>query len=243
MSIVKNYEPEIKAAIKIFWETRASQILNQQQRKVSDAGMRGAVTGGKQMDGFITLFKKISLDFGVPEDSIYLKGTNLPGFFRPTKDWDLVIISPQKHLIACLELKSQVGSFGNNFNNRSEEAIGSAVDLWTAFREGAFPNQQSPWVGYLMVVEKSLLSSRPVSVGRSPFRIFDEFINTSYLERYKLLCKKLSLERHYSSTSLIWTSDAGQEITYGYVDNELSFSKFIESFAGYITGKLSEFGV
>ena len=38
-------------------------------------------------------------------------------------------------LLAVIELKSQVGpSFGNNFNNRTEEAIGSAVDFWTAYR-------------------------------------------------------------------------------------------------------------
>jgi len=43
------------------------------------------------------------------------------------------------HLFVAIEAKSQVGpSFGNNFNNRTEEAMGSALDLWTAFREGAF---------------------------------------------------------------------------------------------------------
>ena len=58
------------------------------------------------------------------------------------------------HLIAALELKSQVGpSFGNNFNNRTEEAIGTAHDLWTAYREGAFGDQAKPFVGWLMMVE------------------------------------------------------------------------------------------
>jgi hypothetical protein len=33
-------------------------------------------------------------------------------------------------LVATVEVKSQVGSFGNNFNNRVEEAIGSATDFW-----------------------------------------------------------------------------------------------------------------
>jgi hypothetical protein len=59
----------------------------------------------------------------------------LPGFFRPTKLWDMLVIHEGK-LIAAIELKSQVGpSFGNNFNNRTEEAIGNAHDLWTAYRE------------------------------------------------------------------------------------------------------------
>ena len=58
------------------------------------------------------------------------KVLTLPGFFRPTKLWDLLIIN-QGGLVAALELKSQVGpSFGNNFNNRTEEALGTAVDLW-----------------------------------------------------------------------------------------------------------------
>lgn len=35
-------------------------------------------------------------------------------------------------LLAAIELKSQSESFGNNFNNRSEEVIGSARDFWLA---------------------------------------------------------------------------------------------------------------
>ena len=53
----------------------------------------------------------------------------LPGYFRPTKLWDLLVIN-QGRLVAALELKSQIGpSFGNNFNNRTEEALGTAIDF------------------------------------------------------------------------------------------------------------------
>ena len=121
----------------------------------SDQGNRNAVTGGKQLDGFINLMTKVAIDIGIPENCIYAKGNKIPGFFRPTKDWDLLIISPKGKLISVLEFKSQVGSFGNNFNNRTEEALGSAVDLWTAFRENGYPQKQPPWVGYLMLVEKN----------------------------------------------------------------------------------------
>ena len=55
---------------------------------------------------------------------------------------------------AAIEFKSQVGpSFGNNFNNRSEEAIGSATDVWAAYREGAFRPSPRPFLGYLMLLE------------------------------------------------------------------------------------------
>jgi hypothetical protein len=49
------------------------------------------------------------------------------------------VLVHQRELIAAMEFKSQIGhSFGNNFNNRTEEALGSATDIWAANREGAF---------------------------------------------------------------------------------------------------------
>ncbi len=190
------------------------------------------------MDGFITLLKKIAMDSGIPEKCIYTKSNHLPGYFRPTKDWDLLIISPTQKLIAVIELKSQVGSFGNNFNNRTEEALGSAVDLWTAFRENVFPLQQAPWVGYLMAVEKSNKSTAPVRITEPYFEVLEEFKNTSYLDRYAILCRKLILERHYTSTALLWTSN---DSTYGSVADDISINTFLLSFAGYLQGVITEF--
>jgi len=242
MTVLENYDTQVKEAVELFWKTRDTQKQRQLESEIQDAGMRGAVTGGKQMDGFIHLLKQISIDSGVSDEYIYIKGNKLPGFFRPTKDWDFLIVSPKKHLISCIEFKSQVGSFGNNFNNRTEEALGTAVDIWTAFREGAFPNQEAPWIGYLLVVERKRKSSIPVKVRETHFKVFKEFIRTSYLDRYKILCKKLMLERHYNSASMIWTSNnLDSNITYGYMDNELSFDRFVESFVGFLRGKMSEF--
>jgi len=100
------------------------------------------VTGGAQMDGFISLFKKLITSAGIPANCVFSnKSLELPGFFRPTKAWDLLVIK-NHHLIAAVEAKSQVGpSFGNNFNNRTEEAMGTALDLWTAYRENAFRDE------------------------------------------------------------------------------------------------------
>src|SRR3954453_10608895 len=49
----------------------------------------------------------------------------------------------------------------NNYTNRTEEAIGSATDLWTAYREGAFKPSPRPWVGYLMLLEEASQSTQP----------------------------------------------------------------------------------
>lgn len=139
----KKYDTLLAKAVKQFWLTRASQANT---KKKSDQGTRSSVTGGKQLDGFIDLLVKVSKDLGIPDNCIFTKRNQLPEFFRPTKDWDFLIISPKNRLLTVVELKSQVGSFGNNFNNRTEEALGSAFDLWTAFREKGFSQSQPPRV-------------------------------------------------------------------------------------------------
>lgn len=237
MNILK-YRDLIDDAIKFFWQTRNKQLTNQNSRNIQDSGNRGAVTGGKQLNGFLNLFRQIAIDTGIPEECIFLKGNNIPGYFRPTKDWDLLIISPNKKLISVIELKSQVGSFGNNFNNRTEEALGSAVDLWTAFREKAFPNQSAPWLGYFLIVEKSQKSTSPVRISEPHFNAFPEFKDSSYLDRYKILCQKLMLERHYSQCGLLWSQD---DYSYGNIEQNISIDSFISSFIGHLTGQINEF--
>ncbi len=84
-------------------------------------------------------------------------------------------------LLASIEFKAQVGpSFGNNFNNRVEEAIGNSIDLLTAFREGKFKPSQRPWLGWLMLLEDAPKSTSPVRVGEPHFKVFSEFEKTSY---------------------------------------------------------------
>jgi hypothetical protein len=106
------------------------QRARQLQTGKADQGLRSAVTGGAQMDGFIDLFTSLIVAAGIPEQFVFRKrAVELPGFFRPTKEWDLLVVR-DKTLLAAIEAKSQVGpSFGNNFNNRTEEAMGSALDF------------------------------------------------------------------------------------------------------------------
>jgi Restriction endonuclease XhoI len=120
-------------AVARYWKTRKGQRDKQKQTGRADQGLRSAVTGGAQMDGFIDLFTEIITDSGVSDRYVFTKrAVELPGFFRPTKEWDLLVVREDTLLVA-IEAKSQVGpSFGNNFNNRTEEAMGSALDLWTA---------------------------------------------------------------------------------------------------------------
>jgi len=150
-----------------------------------------------------------------------------PGFFRATKDWDLIAVV-DGNLVAVVEFKSQVGSFGNNFNNRTEEALGNATDLWTAYRDGAFKSSQRPWLGYFMLCEDAPKSTRARKSFPEPhFDVFREFRSTSYADRYALLCKRLVRERLYDSACLLLsTKDTGPLGDYREPDHELSFQVF-----------------
>ena len=206
---LKNLDKKTKTAVAHYWITRQSQRNKQGKNGRKDAGLRSAVTGGAQLDGFINLFTDLILEVGIDSKSVFQKRSlELPGFFRPTKEWDLLGIKENK-LVLAIEAKSQVGpSFGNNFNNRTEEAMGSSLDLWTAFREGAFNGGVQPFLGYFFMLEDCEASNRPVRVKEPHFKIFPEFVGASYMKRYELFCRKLVLERHYTSASFITSNEA-----------------------------------
>ena len=169
------------------------------------------MTGGAQMDGFIELLTKLVIEAGIDRQPRLLQGVpRLPGYFRPTKKWDfLVVVKGQ--LVAALEAKSQVGpSFGNNFNNRTEEAMGSALDLWTAFREKAFGSEVRPWLGYIFLLDDCPKSRTSVAVKEPHFKVFEEFRNSSYAKRYELFCRRLVLERHYDSAAFLLSGCRGR---------------------------------
>ena len=159
----------------------------------------------------------------------------LPGFFRPTKEWDLLVVHDAQ-LILSLESKSQVGpSFGNNFNNRTEEAMGSALDLWTAYREGAFNKTIRPWLGYIFLLEDSEGSRRPVKVKEPHFKVFPEFVGASYAKRYELFCRKLVRERHYNTSAFLLSEPkTGLNGAYTEPAEDLGFLQFAKSMAAHV---------
>jgi len=193
------------------------------------------VTGGAQMDGFVDLFTDLIADAGIPREFIFRKrAVEIPGFFRPTKEWDLLVVRDRK-LIAAIEAKSQVGpSFGNNFNNRTEEAMGSAVDLWTAFRERAFLNSTQPFIGYFFMLEDCEASKRPVAVQEPHFKVFPEFHGASYMRRYELFCRKLVLERHYTAAAFLTSaSKTGLQGDFDTPAEDLALERFAKALTAH----------
>jgi len=61
--------------------TRDAQRKKQEEGGKTDQGLRSAVTGGAQMDGFIDLFTKLVTQVGIPGNYIFRKkAVELPGF-------------------------------------------------------------------------------------------------------------------------------------------------------------------
>ncbi len=235
-----DYERKAREATMVFWGNREKARQKQIEAGKADQGERAGVTGGKNMDGFLSLIIDIIQANGPATAQVHLQRSVLclPGYFRPTKLWDVLVLN-RNQLIAAIELKSQVGpSFGNNFNNRTEEAIGTAHDLWTAYREGAFGNQPRPFVGWLMMVEDAPESRRPVT-DRSPhFPVFPEFQKASYLNRYDILCQRLAKEQLYGSATILASPrTASATGDYSELSGLTSLKTFVTTLAGHMAAE------
>lgn len=232
-----NYEDKAYEAVKAFWGNREAARQRQIALGKADQGERAGVTAGKNLDGFLALMMDLVNANGLTDAQIHQNRAmlSLPGYFRPTKLWDLLVIH-KTELIAAIELKSQVGpSFGNNFNNRTEEAIGTAQDLWTAYREGAFGKQPRPFVGWLMIVEDAPESRKAVSSSSPHFAIFPEFEGASYLQRYDLLCQRLVQEQLYTAATILGTKrDAVDSGKFSQLSSMTGLKSFVSTFAGHI---------
>ena len=217
-----DFDEQIANAVEQFWKGRTGTTSSTGQ-----SGSRGKVISGKNMDGFVGLVGSVVRHCGLSDSAIRTSKREvvLPGYFRATKDWDALVIS-RGRLLGAFEFKSQVGSFGNNFNNRSEEVIGSAADLWMAHHHGAFSDKPAsgplpiaesqlsllnpalqtdprpPFIGWLMLLEDCAKSRTPVRCNERHFKVFSEFREASYARRYQILCERLVERRLYSAAAL-----------------------------------------
>lgn len=198
------FEDRIQVGLNDWLAIRNAQTAKQLASGRVDAGTRGAVTGGAHLHSLTQAVSEMFVASGIQPRSIKARGMELPGFYRPSKNWDLVVVEDDV-LVAAIEFKSQVGSFGNNFNNRTEEAIGNAIDLRKAYKAG-FLGTVPPWIGYVFVLEDSPKSANPVRVARTPFPTDSVFTGASYQDRYQLLFRRLVREGLYDAACFLTQS-------------------------------------
>ena len=201
--MLNDLDERFQAAVQFFWDTRERQQQKQIDAGKTDAGTRGAVTGGTHLGALEELLTDVIVDAGIERSHVRARSSlELPGYYRPEKQWDLLVVVDGQLLVA-IEFKSQVGpSFGNNFNNRTEEAIGNAEDVWTAYREGRFGKHHAPFLGYFFLLEDCAKVQVPVKNSEPYFEVDPIFKGASYAKRYKVLCERLVLERKYTSACL-----------------------------------------
>jgi Restriction endonuclease XhoI len=184
------------------------------------------------------LIRDLFIDAGFPAYSVHKnKGSNLelPGHYRPSKNWDIVVVH-NGLLVAAIECKSQtgkpgeMGEIGKNFNNRIEEAIGSAKDLLRAYEKGRV-GRIRPWMGYFFILEDSEDSRH--EVGQSADTLIkrdDAFRGSSYIERYRLFLMRLIEDKVYDAACFL-TAAATQDAVVVEPDPMLSFEIFAKKIA------------
>lgn len=230
-------DKRLRAAVQSYWDVRAANREKQTREGRADIGTRGEVTGGAQMGATELLVADILCDAGLKRADIRTQSDlELPGYYRSEKKWDLVVVSCGQ-LVAAMEFKSQVGpSFGNNVNNRAEEAIGSATDIWVAYREGRF-GTPPPFLGYFFLLEDCAKVQSPVRNKEPHFKVDPVFHQASYSRRYELLCRRLVLERVYTAACFVIAENAPKtKITQPAED--LSFRRFVAALRGHVAAFL-----
>jgi hypothetical protein len=236
MSIeVPDYEPRFLAAVRDFWNVRDNQAERQRLEGKLDAGTRGAVTGGQHLNEVALLIADVFADAGIqPVGNARL----LPGYYRASKNWD-VVVTYKGAIVAIIELKSHVGSFGNNLNNRIEEMIGQSLDLWRAVREELL-REIRPWFGYLMLLESHEQSRAIVRARKTAFPPDPEFVNSSYIDRYRIAFKRLRYEGDMNAVCLVTTDREQDEVD--YPDMTMTFTSFATAIHGRVAEVLAQLG-
>lgn len=181
------------------WRLRRDAADKALARGSKDPGLRAGVTSGAHLDPLADFVTTAFVEAGIPDYAIWngRRRVDLPGYFRAEKRWDIVVIHGGE-LVAAVELKSQFGSFGNNLNNRAEEALGNATDLQQAAEQGLL-GRTAPWLGYVYLMQDEAKSRAPVAVTESHFRVDRELKDASYQKRVMLLCRRLVLKRLYDA--------------------------------------------
>ena len=93
-------------ALTAYWGRKTLQLESSRIANAVGAGTAGSVRGGKQFDPVAALVAKFFSEAGFPASSIRInRGVDLPGYFRPSKQWDVVVVL-NGILVAAFELKA-----------------------------------------------------------------------------------------------------------------------------------------
>ncbi len=226
---------DVRNALLKSFDIREQSAELQIKRGVVDTGLRSQVTAGRHLNPITEVIVSDLRSMGISDDCIYDNQTNLPGWFRVSKQWDLLAFHEDR-LIAAIELKSICSSYGNNLNNRAEEAIGESVDAKYAIQKGLIGQTIPPLLCYALIVKKEKKSTTICKASRkSHFPLDPVYVNTSYIDKFKILCQRMRREGLFGAVWFV-TVDPIDGIV-EEPDPDLTYEKFIAE----IRGKASVF--
>lgn len=250
-----------QAAVRHWWKAKGSVTI-----KKSQGGTRDANLAGDTMDGFAATIRDFLTGMGVKPEHIFSGGhltktpSILPSYFRPSKNWDIVVIGNSRFhpakgdagpttLYAAVEFKSQDKSIGNNQNNRLEESLGNALDFWRTYEQSGFVRlQPRPWLGYLFIGNyQPEADAQPVRVKQphflamQPFRGVgndenETFSGPSYASRYTMFLQQSIGARLYDAGAFIVSDDGimNKRPNHRILMPEFGAANFLRSLKGHI---------
>jgi type II restriction enzyme len=230
-----NYSDAVAVAVAEYWNVRASQAERSRSQGILNTGLRSEVTGGRHLDALQTLLVQVFADAGIPPHLMEVKRRPIPGYFRRDKSWDVVVMAAER-VVGIIELKSIVGnSPGQNFNNRTDEALGQAMDVWKAVERGIIDTPLRPWLGYFMLLEDNAAFNEPVKPRRPVWEPDAAFDDASYGERFEIFFDRMVRERLLDAACLVLGRRDDGSIR--FTRDTLSF----QSFAAAIHGRCLQF--
>lgn len=128
---------------------------------------------------------------------------------------------------------------------RTEEAVGSAKDIWTAFREGRFGQSPTPFLGYVFLLEDRDHVKTPVSNKDLYFQVDPEFRgeahlkNTKSLPQHKGVSYSRRYERLYTSACFRMATNSPRT-TISQPADDLTFHRFVAALRGHVVTFLGQ---
>ncbi len=141
-----------------------------------------------------------------------------------------------ERVVGIIELKSMAGtSPGQNYNNRTDEALGQAVDVWKAVERGIIDTPLRPWLGYFMLLEDNDAFNAPVQARRPVWTPDPAFDESSYATRYEVFFERMVRERLLDAACLVMGNKGTGTVS--FPSASLSF----QAFAAAIHGRCLQF--
>ena len=227
----KDHRKEVLA----LWKLRSKAEKKARKGGNTDLGLRAGVTSGRHLDPLSQLVRNIFIEAGIPAADVHCGSTNLeiPGFYRPQKRWDIVVVH-NGTLVAAVEFKSILGSYGNNMNNRTEESLGNATDLHEAAEQGLI-GTRPPWLGFVFFMQDDESSRKGGKKPKQPhFNVDPEFVGANYQSRASIWLRRLLMKRLYNAAWYALVDPALGVEGVREPDAELSWAKFEAAIRGRV---------